>query len=163
MRIVHWLFVVSAALFVSGIGFVIAGARAARAAPVVDAGPAPTPVASIKQIMKGIVAPSATSLFNSVSTTISFSGIEEKQPRNDEEWEAVGDSAAALIESGNLMLLGSRVVDTGDWVTMTQALIDAGKTALQATEAKSADQLLASGEAVNTSCDNCHRKYQRGS
>lgn len=28
MKIVHWLFVVSVALFVSGIAFVIAGARA---------------------------------------------------------------------------------------------------------------------------------------
>jgi len=45
---------------------------------------------------------------------------------------------------------------------MSQALIDAGKVALKATEAKSAEGVLAAGEAINTSCDNCHRKYQRG-
>ena len=33
MKLVHWLFVVSVLLFVTGIGFVIAGARSARGAP----------------------------------------------------------------------------------------------------------------------------------
>jgi hypothetical protein len=159
---VHWLFVVSVALFVSGIGFVVAGARAAREAPVVQAAIVTTPVASVKQIMKGIVAPAATTVFNSVSTTVSFKGTEEKAPHTDEEWEQVGNSAAALIESGNLLLMGSRAVDKGEWVKMSQALIDAGRVALKATEAKSAEGVLGAGEAVNTSCDNCHRKYQRG-
>ena len=162
MRIVHWLFVVSVALFVSGIGFVIAGARSARAAVPVDAPVTTTPVASVKQIMKGIVAPAATVVFNSVSTTVSFKGIEERAPHSDEEWEVVGNSAAALVESGNLLLMGSRAVDKGDWVTMSQALIDAGKVALKATQEKSAEGVLGAGEAVNMSCDNCHRKYQRG-
>jgi len=162
MRMVHWLFVVSVALFVSGISFVVAGARTARAAPVVEAAPVTTPVASVKQIMKGIVAPAATTVFNSVSTTVSFKGTEEKAPQTDEEWEQVGTSAAALIESGNLLLMGSRAVDQGEWIKMSQALIDAGKVALKATEAKSAEGVLGAGEAINTSCDNCHRKYQRG-
>jgi hypothetical protein len=159
---VHWLFIVSVALFVSGIGFVIVGARAARQGQTVEA-PIATPVASVKQIMKGIVAPAATTVFNSVSTTVSSTGTEEKAPQTDEEWEEVGNAAAALIESGNLMLIGSRVVDRGDWIAMSRDLIEAGKVALSATQAKSADGLLASGEAVNKSCDDCHRKYQRGS
>ena len=109
MRIVHWLFLVSVALFVSGIGFVIAGARTARAAPAVAAGPAPTPVASVKQIMKEIVGPSAKTVFDAVSTTVSFAGVEERQPRTDAEWEAVGSSAAMLIESGNLKSVIDRI------------------------------------------------------
>jgi hypothetical protein len=112
--------------------------------------------------MKGIVAPAATVVFNSVSTTVSFKGIEERAPHSDEEWEVVGNSAAALVESGNLLLMGSRAVDKGDWVKMSQALIDAGKVALKATQEKSAEGVLGAGEAVNMSCDNCHRKYQRG-
>ena len=61
MKSVHWLFVVSVALFVSGVGFVIAAARTIRHAPAaVDASTAsPTPVASVKQIMKGITGPAA--------------------------------------------------------------------------------------------------------
>ena len=73
-----------------------------------------------------------------------------------------GNSAAALIESGNLLLMGSRAIDKGDWVKMSQAMIEAGKLALKATEDKSAEGVLAAGEEVNASCDNCHRRYQRG-
>jgi hypothetical protein len=164
MRTVHWLFVVGMALFVSGIGFVIVGARAARVAPGAEAkATALTPVASVRQIMMGIVAPAAAVVFESVSTTVSIKGIEEKAPHTDAEWEHVGNSAAALVESGNLLLMGRRAIDKGDWVKMSQALIDAGKLTLRAVQAKSPDQILEAGEAVNTSCNNCHQKYQRGS
>jgi hypothetical protein len=161
MKLRHWFFLVGVLLFVAGIGFTIAGARAARLAPVVEA-PMTVPVATVKQIMKGIVAPAATVVFNSVSTTVSFRGTEEKFPRNDEEWEEVGTSAAALIESGNLLLMGTRAVDKDEWVKMSQALIEAGKVALKATQDKSAEGVLAAGERVNASCDACHRRYQRG-
>ena len=161
MKTRHWFFLVGVLLFVGGIGFSIAGARAARLAPVVEA-PITTPVATVKQIMKGIVTPAAMVVFNSVSTTVSVRGTEEKFPRNDEEWEEVGTSAAALIESGNLLLLGTRAIDKGDWVKMSQALIDAGKLTLKATEDRSAEGVLAAGEQINASCDGCHRRYQRG-
>ena len=163
MRTVHWLFVVGVALFVSGIAFVVAGARAARRTPTTQTAVAVVPVASVKQIMKGIVGPAATTVFNSVGTIASASGVEEHAPHTDEEWEEVGNSAAALIESGNLMLIGNRMVDKDDWVKMSQAMIDAGKVTLSAVRAKNADQVFASGEAINESCDNCHHKYQRGS
>jgi hypothetical protein len=161
MRIRHWFFLVGVLLFVAGIGFTIAGARAARLAPVVEA-PITTPVATVKQIMKGIVTPAAMVVFQSVSTTVSIRGIEEKQPRTDEEWEEVGNSAAALIESGNLIVMGTRAVDRDEWVKMSQAMMEAGKLTLKATQDKSADGVLAAGEQLNASCDACHRKYQRG-
>jgi hypothetical protein len=164
MRSRHWFFLVGILLYLGGIGFVIAGARTARrASPAASTVVTGTPVASVKQIMKGIVGPAATAIFNSVSTTVTAKGVEEKAPQTDEEWEALGNSAAALIESGNLLLMGSRAVDKGDWVKMSREMIEAGKIALNATVAKSAEQVLASGEAVNATCDNCHGKYQRGS
>jgi len=160
MRVVHWLFVVSVMLFVSGIGFLIANARAVQATPAVEA-PATTPVASVKQIMRGIVGPAATVVFNSVGTIVSMKGTEERRPRTDEEWEVVGNSAAALIESGNLLMLGDRAIDRGDWIKMSRELMDASLVALKATEAKNVEAVSASGEAINASCDNCHQRYQR--
>ena len=161
MKLRHWFFLVGVLLFVAGIGFTIAGARAARLAPTVEA-PITTPVATVKQIMKGIVTPAAMTVFNSVSTTVSIRGIEEKAPRTDEEWEEVGTSAAALIEAGNLLLMGTRAIDKDEWVKMSQAMMAAGKLTLKATQDKSADGVLAAGEQVNASCDACHRRYQRG-
>jgi hypothetical protein len=161
MRTVHWLFVVSVALFLTGIGFVIAVGRTTRDAPRIE-DPVAAPVGTVKQIMKGIVGPAANVVFMSVSTTVTAAGIEDKAPHSDEEWEVVGNSAIALAESGNLLMMEGRAVDKGEWIKMSQAMIDAAKVALKATEAKSADDVLASGDAINVSCDNCHRRYQRG-
>jgi hypothetical protein len=161
MRTVHWLFLVSAALFISGIGFIIASARTPQAEAPAPPALALTPVASVKQIMVGIVMPAAYVVFDSVATIVDAKGIEERQPKTDEEWAAVGAGGAALIEAANLLLMGNRPVDHGDWVTMTKAMADAGQTALKAADAKDPEGILAAGEAINTTCDNCHEKYQR--
>ena len=161
MRIANWLFLVSAALFISGIGFIIASGRTSQ----VEAAAAPAPslptVATVKQIMAGIVMPSAASIWDSVSTIVDAKGVQDNQPRTDEEWARVGASAAALIESANLLLVGNRPIDQGDWVKMAKAMADAGQTALKATTDKNPEGILAAGETINQTCDNCHQKYQR--
>jgi thiamine pyrophosphate-dependent acetolactate synthase large subunit-like protein len=135
-------------------------ARAARQVPVVER-QAVTPVASIKQIMAGIVGPASTVVFNAVSTNVTEKGTEEIAPHTDEEWAAVGNSAAALAEAGNMLMLEGRAVDRGDWIKMSQAMVDAAKQTLKAVSVKSAEAVLESGETVNTSCDNCHQRYRR--
>ena len=163
MRTVHWLFVVSIALFISGIGFIIAAARTARtvgtATPV--SAQVTTPVASIKQIMNGIVAPGADVIYKAVGSTTTAKGVEDIAPRNDKEWAVVGNSAAAIVESGNMLLVGSRVLDTGDWIKITRQMIDAARAALAAADAKNPDGILAAGGDLNESCDACHAKYRR--
>jgi len=161
---IHWLFVVSIALFVSGVGFVIAGARATRTAPAPTAAvesPTIESVATVKQIMRAIVMPSAATVWNSVATTISHAGIVETKPQNDEEWATVAASAAALAESANLLLADHRAPDKGDWVTMARAMADAANVARKAAEAKSTDGILEVGEIINKTCDNCHGRYSR--
>jgi hypothetical protein len=162
MRLVNWLYIVSSALFIAGIAFIIAGARTAQAAAPVDAtAPAIVPVATVKQLMDGIVSPSATAVFESVGTLVDATGIHESQPQTDAEWATLGANAAALIESANLLVLGDRAIDRGDWVKMSQAMADAGKVVLKATEAKDPMAVLAAGETLNASCDACHQRYQR--
>jgi len=161
MRTVHWLFGVSVALFISGIGFIIASGRTAQVEAAAPPAPSLPPVASVKQIMAGIVTPSAYVVFDSVSTIVDAKGVQENQPRTDEEWARVGANAAALIESANMLLIGNRAVDQGDWVKMAKAMADAGQIALKAAEAKSPEGILEAGETINQSCDNCHQKYQR--
>src|SRR4029450_7540900 len=137
-------------------------ARAAQAAaPAAEAAPAITPVASVKQIMGGIVSPAATVVFESVGTVVDATGIHEKAPSTDTEWAALGASAAALVESGNMLVMGDRAIDRQDWVTMSKALADAGMIVLKATEAKDSMGVLAAGETLNASCDACHQRYQR--
>jgi hypothetical protein len=156
------LFVVSAALFVSGIALVIAGERTARRAPAAAAPAAPvTSVASVKQIMRGIITPAAFTIFRSVGSIISAEGIEETAPQTEADWDLVGSSAAAIIEAGNLLLTSNRAVDKDQWVKMTQAMMDASKVALQGALDKDKDKIFEIGEALNASCDSCHQTYQR--
>jgi hypothetical protein len=157
------MIVVSAALFISGIGFIVAGARAAQHAPEAAASAAVplTPVASVKQIMNGIVSPSSTVIYDSVSTSATINGIEEIAPKDDAEWARVADNAAALAEAGNMMLVDGRAVDKGDWVQMSTAMIDGAKLALKAAEGKDKEGILSAGSTINETCDKCHARYQR--
>jgi len=161
MKTVYWLFVVSVALFVSGIAFIIAGARtteaAAATAPTIETSPA----ATVKQIMIGITNPSAFVVYEAVGTKSSAKGIEEIAPQNDEEWAKVGSAAAAVVESGNLMLTGNRAIDTGDWVKMTREMMAQGQKAMKAADAKDKDGIVAAGGDLNATCDNCHARYSR--
>ncbi len=160
MKTVHWFFLISVLLFISGVGFMVAGARAARRAAPISA-PVTTPVASVKQIMKGIVDPAAAAVYKAVGSNETAKGVEEWAPKTDAEWEAVGNSAAALIESGNLLLMGSRLVDQQDWVKMSRMMIEGGRQALAAAQTKNAAGVMASDEPINNSCDACHEKYER--
>jgi hypothetical protein len=161
-RIIYWLFAVSVALFVSGIGFVIAAARTTRAAPAAAAaGPATAPVATVAQIMNGITGPAATVVYEAVGTISSKEGITEIEPKNDAEWAVVANSAAAVVESGNLLLLEGRAIDAGNWVTMTRAFMDAGTKALKAAQAHDKEGILEAGSELNATCDACHATYQR--
>ncbi|HVH27190.1 MAG TPA: hypothetical protein VM818_10535 [Vicinamibacterales bacterium] len=156
MRTIHWLYLVTILLFVASVGLFVAGASAsARIAGEVS------DVATTRQIMDGIVMPAAAVVFGSVATIVTKEATEERQPRTAEEWAFVGANAAAIIESGNLLMMGSRVVDKDDWITMTRAMMDAGGVALKATEARDVEGLFSSGEAINEACDACHMKYQQ--
>jgi len=160
----YWLFAISVALFVSGIGFVIAAERTARSAAPVEAPVilrAAPPVANVKQIMNGVVMPSAGFIWDSVATIVSEQGVEERRPRSDEEWAAVATSAAMLVESANLLVDGDRAVDRDEWVKMAQAMAASGQKAMKAAEAKSTDGILDVGEEINATCDNCHERYSR--
>jgi hypothetical protein len=159
---VLWLFLVSVALFVAGIAFIIAAARTRQSAgsPRSD-DPTPAPVASIKQIMNGIVTPNANKIYSAVGSVITGTKVEEFAPKTDKEWQAVGDSAAAIVESGNMLLVGDRLIDKREWVSFSERFIAAGKAALAAADAKRPEGVLAAGSELDETCDACHGKYQR--
>src|SRR5262249_61787967 len=158
----QWLFLVSVALFISAIAFIVAGARSARPpAPTPTDVPLTPPVASVKQLMNAIVMPNANVIYNAVGTIMTGATVEEIAPKNDKEWAAVGDSAAAIVESGNMLLVGDRLVDKREWLAYTQRFIAAGKPALRAANEKKPDGVLAAGGDLNDTCGACHEKYQR--
>lgn len=154
MRTIYGLVAIGLLTFVTGIVFIVLGARNAGKAP------ASAPVASVKQVMQGIVTPASGAIYNAVSTTVTAKGTEEIFPRNDREWEIVGSHAMALVEAANLLKVDGRARDNGDWIRMSDAMSTAAMQAYRAAEKKDVEALLASGEVLNNSCDSCHRNYE---
>ena len=151
----QWTLILSGLMFVSSIWFVLAGARNSSTVGA----PATEALATIKQVMDGIVAPASTTVYQSVSTIVDEKGITENYPRSEEEWDVVSASAVALAEAGGLLMVGKRVVDEDRWPKLVQAMVDASLISMKAADSRDRDALLASGEALNESCDNCHQAY----
>ena len=80
-------------------------------------------------------------------------------PKNDEEWTKVRNNALALAEAGNLLMIGDRAKDQGEWVKMSQALVDAGTAAFHAAEAKNVEGVMMAGDGIYNTCEGCHMKY----
>ena len=165
MRLRFGLFAVSVLLFIGGIGFIIAAERtrrtAAPPAPATAALTAAAPVATIRQVMTGMITPAAEQIWESVSVTVSEAGTVEKQPRTDEEWAQLATSGALLVESSNLLLQGDRLVDRENWVRITKAMADASQQAIAAANAKSPEEILKVGETLYNACTQCHAQYLR--
>jgi hypothetical protein len=154
MRTTYGLLIVSLLLFVFGIWFVLAGVRASSA-PL-----AAPPVASVLELMDGIVAPGAQVIYDSVATIVDKDGVKETRPRNDREWANVAGNAAALIEAAELLKMEGRAKDSTDWVAIASAMGAAAADARAAAQKQDPEAILGAGEKLNNSCDNCHRKYQ---
>lgn len=144
------------------------------------------PTAGIQDIMAAMIDPSADFLWESVSTTVTEQGVEEKQPRTDEEWNELRRHAIILTESANLLMIegrhvareGKRLEDHGTpgnltldeveqaiakdraiFVGFSQALHDVGVTLLKATDNKDVQAIMSAGETLDGVCEGCHLKF----
>lgn len=172
-RSVRWITLVSA------LGCVLLSGTCAKPAPEAEYRPTTT----IRDLMDGLVDPSADTIWNSVSTTITKKGKEEKAPHTEEEWATVRHGAIALQEASNLLQIPGRHVampgqrneqgielqpeqiealinqDRKKWITLAHGLHDAATQALQATQAKDPAKVLESGDAIDNACEHCHQTY----
>lgn len=162
-----------------------------KSEPPAAATPAPTtsPIkltAGIQDIMKDMIDPAADFLWESVSSTVTVEGVEEKQPRTDEEWAEVRKQALIIAESANLILLPGRHVaregqvlddhgtpgnltaaeseqaiaaDRATYEGFGQALHDAGVAFIKAAEARNPQAILDAGEVMDEVCESCHLKF----
>lgn len=157
--------------------------------PAAPSAPAPSPIkltAGIQDIMRDMIDPAADFLWESVSTTETAQGVEEKMPRTDEEWAAVRRHALILAESANLLLIEGRHVaregkqledhgtpgnltaaesdqaikeDRATFVGFGQALHEVGVQFLEAAEERNPQAMLDAGEVMDQVCEGCHLKF----
>lgn len=155
-------------------------------APKAAAEPAFRPTASIQEIMQSIVDPSADALWESVSSTVTAKGVEDKQPRTDEDWTSVRHLAIQLAEAANLLAVEGRPVahpgkqledahvagilkpeeigaligkDRPRFVAHARHLQQAAEEALTAIDARSVERFTIAGGAIDQACEACHRVF----
>jgi hypothetical protein len=131
-----------------------ATAAAAPAGPPSFRGDVP-----MKILMQGPVTLAAEVYWDSVKIVVDIEGEHIYQPETDEDWHVVWQAGIAIAESANLLMDDERALDQGDWLTMSNALYDAGLSAARAAEAKDYEAVLAEGETVYNACTACHEQY----
>ena len=117
------------------------------------------PVADTKLLMQSVVDPNADLVWEAVKSIETKEGTEDIRPRTDAEWTAVRNAAVAVAESGNLLMMVPRAKNGGEWMQLSQDMINTGEAAIRAAEAKNAEKLFTVGGDMYDSCSNCHRKY----
>jgi len=138
----------------AGVVVLLAGCGATPAPP-----PPFKPVADVRQLMSSVLEPAAETYWDAVGWIIDHKGEVEFAPKTNDEWEAVRNSAFVIAESGNLLMMDSRAMDRGDWIEMSVALVDAGRRALDAAEARNKQAVFDVGGVVYDACTKCHAKY----
>lgn len=126
------------------------------------AGPAPPPlrqVADVKQLMQFVVEPAADLYWDGVGTIIDPSGVTEFKPETEGEWDALVNSAYVLAESGNLLMIGARPKDGGEWMQMSRAMVDVGEKAIRAAASHNPQAVFDVGAEVYDTCTACHARY----
>ena len=173
-------------LFMIAILFLVLAGCSAQPQPQQQTPPPPPfrPTATIKDIMDSVVDPNADFIWESIATTVSAKGIEEKQPHTEEEWKAVRRSAVTLLEASNLLLVPDRHVakpgeksenpgielgpeeievlinqDRATFIERALKLHDSVVPALKAIDEKNPEALLAAGDLIDQACEGCHLKY----
>ncbi len=153
------------------------------ATQVVDPGAAAAllePVATLQDLMRYEVDPSADHIWDSVGSITTAAGTEERQPRTDAEWADLRRNAVVLLEATNLLVISGRQVSVASFpadgpgvyssaqiqqrLADHRAEFDAFAVALRGTarklltaiDAKDSPALLQLGEEMDGVCEACH-------
>jgi hypothetical protein len=107
-------------------------------------------LANVLQLHELLITPASDAVFNASTN-----------PPNDANgWTAVRNQALLLAEAGNLLMVGNRIRDNGNWMKMSRAMVDAAALAATAAEKKDPKALEAAADPITVSCMECHRPYR---
>jgi hypothetical protein len=142
--------------------------------------------ASIQELMQAMVDPAADSVWEVSGATVTSKGVEEHQPRTEEEWQQARNGMITLIESTNLLAMkgrrlvpvGGKVLDEGSEGVLTAeegqkrldsqhamfaqfaaALRESAKKMLKAVDAKNPKAMMDIGSEMDAICENCHMTF----
>ncbi len=137
---------------------------------------APQPYANLAQVMRGIPFTFSNIVFDAQAEDPGAprkpaevtAGATETFKNVYGGWQEVENSALALAETANLLMIPGRVCENGKPVPVqeetyrkaAEGLAAAGRAAFKAAQAKSMDSIIEVSETVATACSNCHEPYR---
>ncbi len=172
-----------ASRLVGGLGLV-AATFALTAACADDSASAYRPTATVEEIMRALIDPSADAIWDAVVTDATSEGIVETRPETAGDWARLRHHAVVIAEATNLLIVEGRRIaapesrselpgidlhpdaiqelmteDWGSWIESARGLHDASITVLDAIDAREVDALLAAGTELDVACEHCHSRY----
>lgn len=139
---------------------------------------------TVQDLMIALVDPSADALWESVGTVVDSTGVDERRPRSEDDWQRLHAHAVRLVASADLLRLsdrpvaqqGSRSENPGIeldpaqtewlmrdrpavWQAMADALRVQSQVMLDAVKWRDADAIFDNGEALDKACEGCHRVF----
>jgi hypothetical protein len=88
------------------------------------------------------------------------------QPATPEDWERVAEHATQIAAAGSLIALPGTgpnditMTQNANWKKWSRALSDAGVAALEATQSKNMEALVAANGRLVDVCENCHKEFK---
>jgi len=118
-----------------------------------------TAVADMPELMAHVLEPNAQVYWRAVGWIIDSEGEHQLRPESEEDWLAVENAAFVVAEAGNLLMMDGRALDDGPWMTMSQALIDIGRRAVEVAEERDEQAVFDVGAEMYFVCTQCHATY----
>ena len=116
-------------------------------------------VTDVQGLMLTVLEPAAETYWDAVGWVIDESGEEYIRPETEEEWLAVLHAANVVAESGNLLMMEGRALDRGAWMAFSRDLVEVGRRAIAAAEARDPQAVFDAGAEVYLACSECHASY----
>lgn len=115
-----------------------------------DMGPTMKPVATVRQLHDAMIIPASNALF----------ALEKKAPKDKTGWAAAKTHALLVAEAGNLLMIGTRARDRGQWLKFARSLVDKAEAEMNVLDKQSSnDVLIANGDMLEV-CEGCHTVYR---
>lgn len=145
-----------------------------------------TSVVSVKELMRDMIDPLADNIFLAVGTMVNDKGIQDWEPRTDEEWDKVRIGAVAMAEASYLLKVPREFAPPGDnnnsegddapelspaqimeklkrdpvlWQAKVEALRNVGREVLEIVGKRDVQALWAAGEDLDSACETCHLEF----
>jgi hypothetical protein len=144
------------------------------------------PVVSVKELMKYMIDPIADNIFDAVGTVVTTKGVENREPKTEEDWDKIETGAVSLAEGAYLLKVPREFTPAGDrnnsegpeavelspeaikakvlkdpveWNARIETLRNAALATLEIVKKKDKAALWDASENLDTACENCHRSY----